>query len=99
VQKWEKNLNDGGDYLLELTLKDGNTNDSATSGLIPAPQFVPIQVDGYLNAPVLVTTDATDEKPLKFQYAGDEWFSDNETRCQVGDYDSGERNMNCNLAC
>ncbi|KAK3077265.1 hypothetical protein LTS18_010781, partial [Coniosporium uncinatum] len=99
VQKWEKNLNDCGDYLLEVTLKDSNTDDIASSGLIPAPQFVPIQVNGYLNAPVFVTTDATDEKPLRFQYAGDEWFSDNEARCPVGDYDSGERNMDCNLAC
>lgn len=45
-----------------------------------------------------VSTGNVDDDAVSFAYAGDSWDSNN-SRCKVGAYDSGSRQMDCGFTC
>lgn len=44
-------------------------------------------------------TGGVDKDPIRFQYGKDKWTSNDEKRCKVGKYDSGDREMDCTFTC
>lgn len=91
-------------YSIEAAIKDANGNlifgdlaKTTATNSIGIPSFLPYQL--IVTAVLPGSVPDTDAEPLKFAYGSDFWNSDDTTRCSVGGYDSGARNMDCGFAC
>ena len=90
-------------YSIEATIKDANENQIGEISITTATG--PINISSKLPYQLVVTTALpgsvpdTDAEPVSFAYGGDLWNSGDQTRCSVGNYDSGARNMDCGFAC
>jgi len=91
-------------YSIEAVIKDANGNPifgdlprTTASNPISISSFLPYQL--IVTAVLPGSVPDTDAEPLQFAYGGDFWNSGDTTRCSVGNYDSGARNMDCGFAC
>ena len=46
-----------------------------------------------------IYTGAVDADPVKFAYDKQNWDSNDKSRCSVGAYDNGKREMDCGFTC
>lgn len=81
-------------YGLEVKVFDNNENEIGSS-----PRGGPTaSIGSKLPYTLEISTGAIDDDPVYLAYASDMWDSKS-TRCSVGAYDSGSRNMDCGFPC
>jgi hypothetical protein len=78
-----------------VTIFDANKIAIGSSGQVAAPTDQAVTVSGLIS-PLTVTAHDTDDKPLSFAFAGHTWDSGS---CSVGNFDNGDRNMDCGFSC
>lgn len=83
------------DYSLEIPhLNDANENKIGSS----AKGGPDASVTSKLPFTLEITSGNVDADPISFAYGGDKWTSD-DSRCSVGKYDNGKREMDCGFEC
>ncbi|PVI00356.1 hypothetical protein DM02DRAFT_708646 [Periconia macrospinosa] len=84
------------DYSLEISsVIDDNENKIGGQGKAGAD----VTLKTKLPKTISIKTGGVDKDPVYFQYGDDKWDSNNEDRCSVGGYDSGNRDMDCTFKC
>lgn len=99
VTQWQKNQNGvGGDYQYDVRIYDslGRTVGGDDRVAIPDLGSHNFPLDGQ-STPLVITSGTVDSDPISFTYGGDQWLSS--SRCSVGAYDSGNRDMDCGFGC
>ncbi|KZP10305.1 hypothetical protein FIBSPDRAFT_872804 [Athelia psychrophila] len=95
-QRHEGNENPTGNYLFGVTIYDG-----AQHQIGAGTQYIPSgrtgDFDSQLPRVLLINALYVDSDPVTFAYNGDTWSSN--SRCSVGGYDSGHRDMDCGFSC
>ena len=95
VTQWQMNENGvGGAYQFDAKLYD------QTGMLIGSLNRQPTPGDVTSSLPYVLVMEAgnVDSDPVRFSYGGDTWLSDS-SRCSVGQYDGGNRQMDCGFGC
>jgi hypothetical protein len=85
-------------YGLTITLQDAVQEVVGEVTMASAPANQQVLVDGALPYVFIATTGAVDNDPIHFAYAGQNWDSSS-GQCNVGGYDQGARNMDCDFSC
>lgn len=83
-------------YGLEVRVADNNQD---VIGSTDGKQGPTVSLTSKLPYTLEIQTQAIDDDPVKFQYAGQSWDSNDSSRCGVGKYDSGSRQMDCGFTC
>ena len=87
-------------YKMEIWIKDANQEDIGS--IYPAvdmPADVAKDVDSKLGQAVVVTMHAVDADPVSFVYGEEEWDTNTPDRCDVGGYEDGKRELDCDFPC
>ncbi|KAI4205312.1 MAG: hypothetical protein LQ346_001460 [Caloplaca aetnensis] len=86
-------------YSLEVWIKDANQDD--IGAVYPRVKMTnnQLEVASKLPRPVVFRTGAVDADPISISYADDKWDTNNENRCNVGAYDGGMRQLDCDFEC
>ncbi|KAK7182394.1 uncharacterized protein CC84DRAFT_1128323 [Paraphaeosphaeria sporulosa] len=96
VKQFQKPDPSRDDYALEISsVKDANEKKIGGKGKA-GPDVV---LKTKLPKTISFKTGNVDADPVSFQYGDDKWTSDDEGRCSVGKYDSGDREMDCTFKC
>lgn len=83
-------------YSLEANLFDANENKiGGTSGKVGPT----LSLTSKLPLTLEIKTGHVDADPVTFAYGSQTWTSDDKSRCKVGKYDSGDRDMDCGFTC
>jgi len=83
-------------YAIEIPhLNDANENKIGSIGK-SGPS---VSLTSKLPLTVEIKTGAVDDDPIRFAYGNQFWDSNDSTRCSVGAYDSGRREMDCGFNC
>lgn len=82
-------------YALEITHLNDN-NEAKIGGTEKVGPSV--SLTSKLPWTVEIKTGGVDADPVSFAYGGDAWDS-NDSRCSVGAYDNGKREMDCGFTC
>ena len=85
-------------YRFDITIKDDDQVDVGQKLLVDAPGGAGVGVTSGLPWVLIVTAGNVDSDPVHFSYGGESWDS-NSAECSVGDYDSGNRDIDCGFAC
>ncbi|KAL9633933.1 MAG: hypothetical protein Q9164_004400 [Protoblastenia rupestris] len=99
-QKNDKESNPTGNYQIEATIFDAtpdNKGPIGTSGHVPAPDGEAVSVTGLVS-PLTISSGQVDDDPLTINFDG-KTFKTSDEQCDVGDYDSGARDMDCHFDC
>lgn len=84
------------DYSLEASLNDANENKiGGTDGKVGPT----LSLTSKLPLTLEIKTGGVDADPVSFAYGSQSWDSNDESRCSVGKYDSGKREMDCGFTC
>jgi hypothetical protein len=83
-------------YSLEATIFDADKNVIGGTG---GPSGPTLTLASQLPFTLDIQTHNIDADPVSFQYAGQSWDSNDQSRCSVGAYDSGARQMDCGFSC
>lgn len=103
-QKHEKDSNPTNDYQLEINVKDSNGKEAANLPKVPCPSGKPVAMHGLKGGDFTVTVGKDldgplkDDSPLSFSYNGQD-FDTKSLKCNIGGYQDGDREMNCNINC
>ncbi|OAL43988.1 hypothetical protein IQ07DRAFT_605502 [Pyrenochaeta sp. DS3sAY3a] len=82
-------------YSLEVTLKDANENQIGGVGR-SGPS---VSLASKLPLTLEIKTGGVDADPVSFAYGSQSWDSNDSSRCKVGAYDNGKREMDCGFTC
>lgn len=84
------------DYSLEVThVNDANENKIGNS----EKGGPTASVTSKLPLTLAIKTGGVDADPVSFAYGDQSWDSNDGSRCSVGKYDSGKRQMDCGFSC
>ncbi|KAJ3738803.1 hypothetical protein DFH05DRAFT_1516325 [Lentinula detonsa] len=96
-QKNEKKQNPVNHYTIVAIIKDAKGVIVGFEG--DGDGSKPVPVSSQLHDPLTITTGPNDKSALSFSFGKDKWNSDAKSRCSVGKYDHGIRQMDCNFQC
>lgn len=83
-------------YSLEAYINDNNENKIGGTDKAGGPS---LSLTSKLPYTLEIHTGGVDADPVSFAYAGQSWDSNDSSRCKVGAYDSGARQMDCGFSC
>lgn len=86
------------DYRFTITLKDDQQEVVGGVEYYDAPSGQGVDVDSALPLVFIATAGNVDDDPINFAYGDHSWKS-SDSRCSVGGYDSGSRQMDCGFPC
>lgn len=100
ITQYQKNENGvGGNYKLDIGLQDASGAGIGGISFTDAIQGQKLDVYSQLPYVFEATVGGVDSDPIVFDYAGQHWDSNDGSRCSVGRYDSGNRDMDCEFSC
>lgn len=86
-------------YSLEVWVKDANADVIGYKEKTPVKNNKLIVVSKLKGATMGFRTGEVDDDGIEISYALDSWNTDDKARCKVGNYDGGNRDMDCSFAC
>lgn len=86
------------EYRLDVTLKDALQDVVGSISKLSTPGGIYNDINSQLPSVFEIEVGGVDSVPLRFQYAGQAWSSD-DSQCSVGGYDNGNRNVDCGFNC
>ncbi|KAL8717224.1 MAG: hypothetical protein Q9225_005509 [Loekoesia sp. 1 TL-2023] len=104
VPEARKDSNPTNDYQLEINVKDSDGKEAANLPKVPCPSGKPVAMHGLKGGDFTVTVGKDldeplkDDSPLSFNYNGQD-FDTKSLKCNIGGYQDGDREMNCNINC
>ena len=86
------------EYRLSILFKDANQELIGEVDCYDTPGGQGVKVNSKMPLAFIATAGNVDDGPISFTYGNQTWNS-NSSRCSVGGYDSGSRQMDCGFTC
>ncbi|KAK2792987.1 hypothetical protein FQN51_001392 [Onygenales sp. PD_10] len=101
ITQYQKNDRDNPhpDYRFDISIKDHQGQEIGRADFANGPKDEKINVYSALPWVLVVTPGAVDSDPVRFAYSDQSWDSNDESRCSMGNYDSGNRDGDCGFSC
>ncbi|KAJ3998670.1 hypothetical protein F5050DRAFT_1743216 [Lentinula boryana] len=96
-QKNHKKVNELDHYTIVAVMKDAKGVIVGFEGNGDGSK--PVPVSSQLHDSLTIITGPNDNAPLSFSFDKDKWDSNSKSRCSVGKYEHGVRQMDCNFQC
>ncbi|KAJ3733955.1 hypothetical protein DFJ43DRAFT_173482 [Lentinula guzmanii] len=96
-QKNHKKVNELDHYTIVAVMKDAKGVIVGFEGNGDGSK--PLPVSSQLHDSLTIITGPNDKAPLSFSFDKDKWDSNSKSRCTVGKFEHGVRQMDCNFQC
>ncbi|KAK2802248.1 hypothetical protein FQN50_007429 [Emmonsiellopsis sp. PD_5] len=99
ITQYQKNDRDNPnpDYRFDISIKDHQGQEIGRADFADGSKN--IDIFSALPWVLIVTAGDEDSDPVSFAYSDQSWDSNDESRCSMGKYDSGNRDGDCGFSC